>query len=154
MGQVTICGVRKSSNTRCKYILGKTALLQSSIVREAQAIMVDQDTGTNHLMILCIWQKGADALLGQYKHLASSLPKADNLEVVVLTKEEMMRRFKATVQEFEPTTNQINTLCSNIDAHVKDQQVHLYIDEVWVTVPKSFSAHLTSVGILKKSITD
>ena len=128
-------------------------MLQSSIVREAQAIMADQGSNINHLMILCIWQKGADALLNQYKQLSSSLPKANNLEVVVLTKEELMRRFKATVQEFEPTTNQINTLCSNIDAFVKDQQVHLYIDEVWVTVPKSYSAHLTPVSILNKYIT-
>jgi hypothetical protein len=136
------------------HILGKTVLLQSGIVRDAQTIVDDQDRSINHLIILCIWQKGADALLSQYKHLESSLPKAENLEVVVLTKEELMKRFKATVQEFEPTTNQINTVCHNIDALIKDQQVHLYIDEVWVTVPKTYSAHLTKVGIFNKYLTD
>ena len=128
-------------------------MLQASIFRDAQTIIAEQGSGTNHLMVLCIWQRGEDALLCQYQQLQSSLPKAGNLEVIVVTKEELMKRFKATLQEFEPTTNQINTLCSNIDAFVKDQQVHLYIDEVWVTVPKSYSAHLTPVSILNKYIT-
>ena len=124
-------------------------MLQASIVRDAQTIIAEQGSGTNHLMILCIWQRGADALLCQYQQLQSSLPKAGNLEVIVVTKEELMKRFKATVQEFEPTTNQINTVCHNIDLIVKDKQVHLYIDEVWVTVPKTYSAHLTPVSTCK-----
>ena len=110
-------------------------------------------TKTEVSTISCIWQKGADALLSQYKQLESSLPKAENLEVVIATKEELMKRFKATVQELEPTTNQINTVCHNIDSLIKDQQVHLYIDEVWVTVPKTYSAHLTAVGLFDKYFT-
>jgi hypothetical protein len=111
-------------------------LLQASIVRDAETIKAEEGSGTNHLMILCIWQRGADALLCQYQQLQSSLPKGGNLEVIVVTKEELMKRFKATVQEFEPTTNQINTVCHNIDLIVKDKQVHLYINEVWVTVQR------------------
>ena len=57
------------------HILGKTVLLQSGIVRDAQTIVDDQDRNINHLMIICIWQKGADALLSEYKHLESTLPK-------------------------------------------------------------------------------
>ena len=128
--------------------LGKTVLLHSNILRDAQKIVADQGSGNQHLMILCVWQKGANALLSQYRELESSLPKADNLETMVVTKEELMARFHATVQENEATTNQINTVCQNIDALSGDKQVHLYIDEVWVTVPKTFSPHMTAVSIL------
>ena len=134
-------------------ILGKTVLLQSSIVRDAGTIVADQDDSTNHLMIICIWQRGADALLSQYRELEKSLPKANNLEVIVVTKEELIERFMSNIQQFEPTTDQINGICKNINSLVKDQEVHLYIDEVWVTVPKTYSAHLTPVRIISKHVT-
>ena len=127
-------------------------MLHAGIVRDAQTIVADQDTDTNHLMILCVWQKGADALLSQYRQLESSLPKADNLETMVVTKDELMKKFKATLQEVESTTNQINAVCHNIDTLVQDKQVYLYIDEVWVTVPRTFSAHMTTVSALSHAI--
>ena len=111
--------------------------------------MAEQDRTIKHLLIVCVWQKGADALISEYRDLETSLPKVENLEVLVLTKDELMKRFKATVQENEATTNQINTVCHNIDLIVKDKQVHLYIDEVWVTVPKTYSAHMTPVSTCK-----
>ena len=111
--------------------------------------MAEQDRTIKHLLIVCVWQKGADALLSEYRDLETSLPKVENLEVLVLTKDELMKRFKATVQENEATTNQINTVCHNIGSLV-NKQVHLYIDEVWVTVPKTFSAHLSMVCILNQ----
>jgi hypothetical protein len=127
------------------HIIGKTVLLQASIVRDAQNIVADNDSVTNHLQILCIWQKGADALTEQYNQLESALPKCDNLEVMVLTKEELMKRFKVKDQAIE-TTYQINAICENISHFVKDKQVHLYIDECWITVPKKYAAHLTPVS--------
>ena len=42
--------------------------------------------------MICIWQKGADALIEQYKRLVEDLPKADNIEVIVLTKDELMKK--------------------------------------------------------------
>ena len=101
-------------------------------------------------MIICIWQKGADALLCQYRDLEAELPKGKNLKIIVLTKEELMKRFKANIQEIEATTttHQINTVCHNIDSLLDNKQVHLYIDELWVTVPKTYSAHLTMVNVL------
>ena len=110
--------------------------------------MAEQDRTIKHLLIVCVWQKGADALLCEYRDLETSLPMVENLEVLVLTKDELMKRFKATVQENEATTNQINTVCHNIGSIVNNKQVHIYIDEVWVTVPKTFSAHLSMVYIL------
>ena len=112
--------------------------------------MADQEKTTQHLLITCIWQKGADALLSQYRELATDLPKANNLEVIVVTKEELMKRIKANIQEIEATatTHQINTVCHHIDSLVLDKQVHLFIDELWVTVPKMYSAHLTMVNVL------
>jgi hypothetical protein len=132
---------------------GKTVLLQSSITRDANSIVADQASSINHLMILCVWQRGADALLSQYRELKSSLPKAHNLEVIVVTKEELTERYMANIQQFEPTTDQINGICQNINSIVKHKEVHLYIDELWVTVPKTFSAHLTPVSISNKYIT-
>ena len=122
---------------------GKTVLLQASIVRDAENIVADHDSGTNHLQIICIWQKGADALIKQYNQLVSTLPKGDNLDVMVVTKEELMKKFKANDQAVE-TTYQINTICKNIS---QNKQVHLFIDECWITVPKKFAAHLTPVSL-------
>ena len=114
--------------------------------------MADQDTTTEHLLIICIWQKGADALHCQYRELVTELPKAKNLEVIVVTKEELMKRFKANIQEIQATTttHQINTVCHNIGFLVNNKQVHLHIDECWVTVPKTYSAHLTMVYVFNK----
>ena len=131
---------------------GKTVLLQASILRDAQRIVTDHDSGTKYLQILCVWQKGAHALIKQYRQLETTLPTSDNLEVMVVTKEELMDNFKATVQAFEPTTDQINAICKNIDSLVKDKLVHLYIDECWITVPKTFSAHLTQVSFSSRAI--
>ena len=99
--------------------------------------MADQDTASEHLLILCIWQEGADALLRQYAKLAAELPKASNLEVIVVTKKELMKRFMATVQEIEATTDQLNSVCRNIGSLVANKRVKLYVDELWVTVPKT-----------------
>ena len=109
--------------------------------------MADQDISTKHLLIICIWQKGADALLGQYRDLVNELPRANNLEVLVFTKEELMKRFKTNIQEIESTTttHQINTVCHNIGSMVGSTQTKLLIDECWITVPKTYSAHLTMV---------
>ena len=91
---------------------------------------------------------GADALLNQYRDLACSLPKADHLEVLVMSKEELMKKVLATLQENESTTSQINKLCQNISSIIKDRTVHLYIDECWITVIKKFAAHMTLVNTL------
>ena len=121
-------------------------MIQANIVQDAQNIVADKESDTKHLQIICVWQKGADALIEQYRQL--KLPKSDKLDVLVVTKEELMKKFKATVQEFEPTSRQINTVCKNIGSIVKDKQVHLYIDECWVTAPKKYSAHVTQVSLL------
>ena len=97
-------------------------------------------------MILVIWQRGADALLCQYRDLASSLPTGANLEVMVLTKEELMKKFKATEVRAN-TTDEINLVCRNIGGLINDKIVHLCIDECWITAPKTFSAHLTQVWL-------
>ena len=125
-------------------------MLQAGIERDAQTIVADQDIDTRHVFIICVWQQGADALLSQYKQLENRLPRSDRLETMVVTKDELMRKFKATVQDFEPTTNQINTVCRNINSILIDHQGHLYIDELWVTVPKTYSAHLTQVSIFNE----
>ena len=126
------------------HILGKTVLLQAQIVRQAHKIVSDTESLTKHLMILVIWQRGADALLCQYRDLASSLPTGSNLEVMVLTKDELMKKFKATDVRAN-TTDEINMVCRNIGGLIKDKIVHLCIDECWITAPKTFSAHLTQV---------
>ena len=128
------------------HILGKTVLLQAHIVRQAHKIVSDTESSTKHLMILVIWQRGADALLCQYRDLASSLPTGANLEVMVLTKDELMKKFKAT--DVRPnTTDEINMVCRNIGGLIKDKIVHLCIDECWITAPKTFSAHMTQVWL-------
>ena len=120
---------------------------QSSIVRDAKDIVSDPDSGP-HCQIVCVWQEGANSLLEQYKDLASKLPKDSRLEVMVVTKKELMRKFRVIERDVESTTNQINSVCQNISLAVPDKIVFLYIDECWVTVPKKFSAHLTAVSEL------
>ena len=71
----------------------------------------------------------------------------------MVTKDELMKKLKVTVQDFEPTTIQINKVCHNINLLVKDKQVHLYIDEVGVTVPRTYSAHPIQVNIFNEYLT-
>jgi hypothetical protein len=121
--------------------------MQASIIRDADNIVKNLDSGSCHLMILCVWQNGAHALIQQYRSLEGSLAKGSNLEVVVLTKDELMKRFNVR-EGSDTTTDQINTLCETISKQVRDKEVHLYIDECWVTVRRKFSAHTTKVKLL------
>ena len=107
--------------------------------------MADTASGVSYLQILCIWQKGADGLLDRYRQLEKSLPTGDNLETMVLTKEELMRKVRVKNEERETTTQQINDICKNISELFRNREVHVYIDECWITVPKKFTAHLTQV---------
>ena len=118
--------------------------MQSCIIRDAEAIVSDPDSGP-YSQIVCIWQEGADALIDQYKDMVSQLPKAGNLEVKVMTKKEIMKKFKVKEGEVE-TTYQINAICRNASLLDPDKILHIYIDECWVTVPKKFSPHLTAVN--------
>ena len=118
--------------------------MEASIARDARDFAADTESGVSYLQIICIWQMKADALIKLYRRLEAGLPKADNLETMVLTKEELMRMVR--VEDEETTTHQINKICKNISEHFQDRKVHLYIDECWITAPKKFTAHLTQVG--------
>ena len=128
------------------YILGKTVLLQAGIERDAKTIVDDQDSDTRHVFIICVWQQGADALLSQYKQLENRLPRSDRLETMVVTKDELMR--KVRVKDEETTTHQINNICKNLAQLYQEKEIHVYIDECWITVPKKYTAHLTQVSFL------
>ena len=123
-------------------------MIQANIVHDSQTIVADPDT--DHLQIICVWQNAADALIKQYRQL--KLPTSSNLEVIIVTKAELMKKYKVTVDEYEPTTGQINRLCKNIESIVKDKQIHLYIDECWVTAPKKLNPHVTQVCLLSHAI--
>ena len=125
-------------------VLGKTLLLEASIVRDAQNFAADTESGILFCQIICIWQKGAHALKDQYRALEKTLQTSQNLETMVLTKEEIMKKFMVK-DEGVLTTNQINTICKNISLLLPDREVHLYIDECWITVPKNYEAHFTPV---------
>ena len=120
--------------------------MEATIFRDSNAFVADLESGVSYLQIICVWQRGADALLDQYRQLERSLPKGVNLETLVLTKEELMRKFKANDEAVETTSYQINALCKNMSHLIQDKEVHVYIDECWITVPKRFTAHLTAVG--------
>ena len=122
---------------------GKTLLAQSCVIQDADTIVKKPD-GRSHCQIVAIWQEGADALIEQYKDLVSTLPKAANLEVMVVTKKELMRKFRVKEEAVE-TTFQINAICKNASRMLPETVVYIYIDECWVTVPKRFSPHLTDV---------
>jgi hypothetical protein len=111
--------------------------------------VADKESGTNYLQIICVWQKGADALMEEYRQMASTLPIGENLEVMVLTKEELMNKYLTNDQGTE-TTFQINNICKNIGVVEKDREAHLYIDECWITAPKKCDAHLTLVSTVSK----
>ena len=117
--------------------------MEASIARDARNFVADTESGVSYLQIICIWQMNADALIKLYRRLDVSLPKADNLETMVLTKEELMRMVR--VKDEETTTHQINEICKNVSELFRDREVHLYIDECWITVPKKHTAHLTQV---------
>lgn len=123
-------------------------MLQADTHRTAVRIVADQDTTTKHLLLICVWQMGAHALFNQYKEFAATLPTAENLEIRVVTKDELMNMYKATQQEHEATTVQINRVCQNISKIEKNKTVHLIVDECWITVPKMFSPHMTQVSLL------
>ena len=74
--------------------------------------------------------------------------------MTVLTREELMRKFKVKDQPSEPTTDQINNVCQNINKFLPDRDIHLFIDECWITVPKTFAAHLTAVSIFPLTLFD
>ena len=106
-----------------------------------------EDTDNEHMLIMSVWQDGADALLAQYKDLASNLEKGDNMEIHVMTKQELFKKFKVS-NDLQDTTKEINLLCQNIGKLVKDKKVTLCIDECWVTSPVQFTAHLTPVSFI------
>ena len=107
-----------------------------------------EDTESQYLLIICVWQVGAKALLTQYKDLASNIPQGANIEVLVMDKKDLMEKFLVP-EDLQCTTNEINRLCQNIGTRVKDKQVSLFIDECWVTAPVQYSAHLTTVSFVK-----
>ena len=119
--------------------------MQASIARDANSFVED---GQSHYLIICIWQKGADALIEQYRALETSLPKGENLETVVLTKDELMKMAKLDflIKDEAATGNQINAICKTLSRMFPDKVKHLYIDECWITVPKKYAAHLTPVS--------
>ena len=125
-------------------------MLQANIHRTVKRIVDDPDTTSNHLVIICVWQPGAKALHKEYKSLACTLPQASNLEVMVVSREELMEDFHVTQQEIESTTLQMNSVCQNISTMVPDKTVHLFVDECWITVPKKFSPHMTQVWEFQK----
>ena len=71
----------------------------------------------------------------------------------MLTKEEVMKKFMVK-DEGVLTTNQINTICKNITLLLPNREVHLYIDECWITVPKNYEAHFTPVRKIFSLIDD
>ena len=120
-------------------------LLQANIHRTVKKIVDDQEPTNNHLVIICVWQPGAEALYEEYRALASALPKVTNLEVMVVSRKKLMEKFHATLHKHEATTLQINRVCENISTLVPDKTVHLFVDECWITVPKELSPHMTQV---------
>ena len=121
--------------------------MEASIHRDARAFVADSASGVCYLQILVIWQRGADGLLDRYRQLEKSLPNGDNLETMVLTKEELMR--KVRVKDEETTTHQINEICKNVCLFYQGKEVYIYIDECWIMVPKKYTAHLTQVTLFK-----
>ena len=119
-------------------------LAQASVARDTKAI-VKKPNERLYCQILCIWQDNAYALIEQYKDLASTLPKASHLEVMVVTKKELMRTFRVK-EETGETTFQINAICRNVSQMLPEKFVYIYIDVCWVTVPKKFSPHVTEVS--------
>ena len=118
--------------------------MQANIERDAKIFIAEEES---HCLIIRVWQKGADALFKQYKEMEKTLPKGANLETMVLTKEELMKKFMVD-QETVETTYQINTICKNAAKLLPTKSVHIYIDETWITVQKMYEAHLTLVRVI------
>ena len=129
-----------------EQFIGKTLLIQASIERDAKTFIAEEES---HCLIICVWQKGADALFKQYKEMEKTLPKGDNMETMVLTKEELLKKFMVKEEGLE-TTEQINAICQNSSYLMPNTRVHLYIDETWITVPKMFEAHVTLVRVTNR----
>ena len=126
-------------------------MLQANIKRTVKKIVDDPEPTNKHLVLICVWQPGAKALYEEYRALVNALPEASNLEVMVVSREELMEKFHSTLQENEGTTVQMNRVCQNISMMEHDKTVHLFVDECWITVPKIFSPHMTQVcGFRKK----
>ena len=125
-------------------------MMEATIARDAQTFVKDMDSGVSYLQIICVWQKGADALIKLYRRLEGSLPKAANLETMVVTKEELIKMVR--VKDEETTTHQINKICKNVSDLYQDKETHVYIDECWITVLKKFTAHLTQVSFSSSTV--
>ena len=124
---------------------GKTVLMKAGIVQDACTIAANPDLG-DHTMNICVWQEGADALLEEYRQLAATLPRAEHLDVRVMTKSQLMRAYHVNEDSelAETTTFQINAICRNISL-TQNRTVSVYIDECWITVFNKFAPHSTQV---------
>ena len=78
-------------------------MMEATIARDAQKFVADMESGVSYLQIICVWQMNADALIELYRQLQAGLPKADNLQTMVKTKEELMRMVR--VKDEETTTH-------------------------------------------------
>ena len=126
-------------------LLGKTILMQAAIERIATEVAGAPIEERHHLLLVCVWQPGAWSLLQEYRNQAASLPQAQGLEVLVLTREELLRMFRVSEGTGETTTFLINAICINVSRLELFREVYLLIDECWITVPKSRQAHITLV---------
>ena len=114
-----------NGRTNSVYCLssGKTLLAQACVVQDAETIVKKPD-GRSHCQIVTVWQEGADALIEQYKALVSTIPKAANLEVMVVTKIELMKKLRVKEEEVE-TTFQINAICKNASQMLPETVVYI-----------------------------
>ena len=119
--------------------------MQATIERIATEVAGAPAEERRHLLLVCVWQTGADALLQEYRNLAASLPQAQGLEVLVLTREELLRMSRVSEETVETTTFLINGICFNVSRLESSREVYLFVEECWITVPKSRQAHLTLV---------
>jgi hypothetical protein len=118
-------------------------MLEACIRRHAEEAAAN---GRACLILVCVWQEGADALLQSYRHLAASLPAGPHLQVVVVNKTELLQRYRVEDTQIGiETTFEINKICHNASAMETGKEVAIFIDECWVTVPKRFDAHDTLV---------
>ena len=104
--------------TLTDLLVGKTLLMQANIERDANIFVKDSES---HWQIICVWQKGAHALIEQYRQLVKNLPKEDNLEITVVTKDELMTMamLDYMVQnDFADTATQINRICGLSLIHI------------------------------------
>jgi hypothetical protein len=106
--------------------------------------------GRDCLVVVCVWQEGADALLQAYRQMAASLAMPTNLTIVVVNKSDLLKRYRVEDAQIGiETTFEINKICQNASLMETGKEVSIFIDECWVTVPKRFSAHNTTVSFIK-----